>query len=113
MKFKGCIVEESLEDNRILNGIEILRVRITNEEKSSERWHIYDSLLTEEQIDSVHSFLKQGWYAHFWNNKMIIILFKSKKFEFDINDKNKWNPAVEYGLSIGIPRQQLDFQLEF
>lgn len=39
-KWKGSIVEESLNDNRVLNNLEVIKVRITSEDNPSERWHI-------------------------------------------------------------------------
>lgn len=111
--YKGCIIEESLEDNRILNNLKVVKIRITNEENLEDRWHIYDSLVSEGQINKLHEQLKQGWYMHFWGEGKIVILFKDKKFEFDLNDKESWKPAVDYGLSINIPVEQLDFVREF
>ena len=31
-KWKGCIVEESLDDNRVLNNIEVVKIKISSEE---------------------------------------------------------------------------------
>jgi hypothetical protein len=112
-KWKGCIVEESLNDNRVLNNIEIIKVIITQEEKPEKRWHIYNSLLSEEEIKKIHSHLKQSWYMHFWKDNKMMVLFKGKRFILDIKDKNTWKEAIGYGLSIGIPKEQLDFEIGF
>lgn len=112
-KFKGCIVEESLEDNRILNNIKIIKVRITREEDASERWHIYNSILTEKDIKKVHKYLKDGWYMHFWKGNKIVVLFKRRKFVLNLKNKEGWKEAINYGRSLGIPKEQLDFQIEF
>ena len=112
-EYKGCIVEESLEDNRVLNNLKTVKVRITDDENPIERWHIYDSLVSEEQIEKLHKFLKQGWYMHFWNENEMIVLFRDKRFVIDPNRKETWKEAVEYGLSINIPEEQLDFEMEF
>lgn len=112
-KWKGCIVEESLDDNRILNNIEILKVSITSDPEPKNRWHIYNSLLSEDEIARIHTHLKQSWYMHFWNDNKMIVLFKGKKFVLNVNDKSTWKEAVDYGLSIKIPKEQLDFEMEF
>lgn len=112
-KWKGCIVEESLEDNRILNKIEIVKIKITSEDATEERWHIYNVLLSEEDIDLVHHNLKQAWYLHLWRDNRMIILFKDRKFDVDADNKKTWKEAIEYGLSLGIPKEQLDFLKEF
>jgi hypothetical protein len=51
--------------------------------------------------------------VHFWKENKMIVLFKGKKFILDIKDKASWKEAIEYGLSIGIPSEQLDFEREF
>ena len=112
-KWKGCIVEESLDDNRVLNGIEVLKIMITSAPKPKNRWHIYNALLSKDKIAGIHPHLKEGWYMHFWNEGKMIVLFKNKKFVLDVNDKNTWKEAIDYGLSINIPKEQLDFNMEF
>jgi hypothetical protein len=39
--YKGTIVEESLVDNRILNGLEIIDFKISDDENPADRWHLY------------------------------------------------------------------------
>ena len=110
--YTGIIVEESLEDNRILNKLQIVKVRISNEEKQGDRWHLYTVNISEKDIELLSKLIKNKWYMHFWKGEKIIAIFRGRKFEFNFNDKSTWKPAVEYGLSIGIPREQLDFTLE-
>ncbi|MBI2630043.1 hypothetical protein HYW76_03000 [Candidatus Pacearchaeota archaeon] len=111
--YKGCIVEESLEDNRILNGIKIFKMEITKERNARDRWHIYHALVNEKDIEKLMKHLKQKWYMHFWNGNKMIVCFKERRFELKINDKRTWQEAVDYGLSLGIPIKQLDFSTEF
>ncbi len=110
-QYIGTIIEESLEDNRILNDFEIVSVRITNDENPLERWHLYKVKSTKENLSKLSIDLKKGtWYAHFWDeNKNIIAVFRDKVFEFNYDNKSSWAPAVEYGKSLGIPDEQLDF----
>lgn len=107
VKYKGVIIEESLDDNRVINNLEIVRVKISNE----DRWHLYTVLVSEKDIEELSRSLKQGWYMHFWKDKKVIAIFKDKRFEFDYNKKDTWEPVIEYGLSIGIPKEQLDFPI--
>ena len=113
----GTIIEESLEDNRILNDFRILNVRITNEENPADRWHLYKVEATQEQLQKLSSVLKpEKWYAHFWSgdqkgDKMIVV-FRDKTFTQKVGEKNTWKPAIQYGLSVGTPKEQLDFLIE-
>jgi hypothetical protein len=56
--------------------------------------------------------IKEGWYAHFGNGQKLIAVFRSKKFKLQANDKTTWKETVEYGNSIGIPEEQLDFPID-
>ena len=111
--WKGCIVEESLDDNRVLNNLKAVKIRITSENNPEQRWHIYDSLLTEKDIERIRHHLKQSWYMHFWKDDVMMIFFKGKKFIVSATDKRTWKEAIDYGLSINIPEEQLDFVMEF
>lgn len=106
----GTIVEESLEDSRVLNDFHILNTRITKEDNPAERWHLCKVEATPEQLQKLSAVLKpEKWYAHFWNGNKIIVVFRDKTFEQKADDKSTWEPAIQYGLSIGIPKEQLDF----
>ncbi len=111
--YKGCIVEESLDDNRVLNGLEMANIKITDEEKPEERGQVYGVYATEDKIDYLSEHIKEGWYMHFWKDDKMIVIFKGKSFKFNFNDKSMWKPVVDYGLSLGIPKEQLGFQKEF
>jgi len=111
-EYKGVIVEESLEDNRILNDFKIIDFRISKEENPADRWHLYTVQVSKEDIVRLSKNIKQKWYMHFWKGRNVIAIFKDKKFEFNFDDKSTWKPVVEYGLSLGIPKEQLDFPID-
>lgn len=108
-KYIGTIVEESLEDNRILNDLKIVSFRISKDDNPADRWHLYGVEVSEEEIDKLKREIKDKWYAHFWKGDDVIAVFKDKKFAFKHSDKETWKTAIEYGLSLGIPAEQLDF----
>lgn len=110
MSYKGTIIEESLLDSRILNNFKITKIHISSEDKEEDKWHLYTLDIDDSQIDMIMRQLKpSGWYAHFWNEDSIIAVFSNKKFIMSRSNKNTWNDAIEYGLQIGIVREQLDF----
>jgi len=67
----------------------------------------------DETIDLIQSNLvsDKPWYAHIYNElgSKLIVIFKNKVFTTDSN-KNNWNHIIEYGLSLDIPEEQLDFK---
>ena len=112
-EFKGTIVEESLVDNRMLNELEIVGFRVSKEDNPKNRWHLYTVNVSKENISKISKNLKSTkWYAHFWKGKKVIAVFKDKTFTFDYDNKNTWKKAIDYGLSIGVPKEQLDFIIE-
>jgi hypothetical protein len=113
MKYEGTIVEESLLDSRFVNNLEILGVHISSAEIPADRWHLYKVRVGEEDIESLTKQLKpEHWYMHFWNGDDIIAVFPRKTFRFKHSDKSTWQPAIEYGKSISIPEEQLDFLVD-
>jgi len=53
MKYRGIIIEESLNDNRILNNMTIVKLHITGNEQKSDRWHLYEVEIDENYIENV------------------------------------------------------------
>jgi DNA-directed RNA polymerase beta subunit len=112
-EFSGTIVKESLEDARILDTLRTSKVRVTDEEKPEERWHLYTVKVTPEQLQRIAAVMKpRNWYAHFWNGNNVRVVFRDKIFAQKADDVGSWQPAIRYGLSVGIPREQLDFIIE-
>ena len=112
-RWKGCVIEESLTDNRIVNGLNVIHLKITREVRPRDRWHIYHCMASDADIRRVHRYLKRGWYIHFWRGDSMVVLFKGRRFTLKFRDKKTWKPAIAYGLKLSIPRTQLDFEKEF
>jgi hypothetical protein len=111
--YTGTIVEESLEDNRILNDFDIVSVKISKDDNPADRWHLYSVKVSKDDISVLAQQIKLGkWYMHFWKGRDVIAVFKDKIFEFKYDNKSTWKDAVDYGLSQGIPQEQLDFIIE-
>jgi hypothetical protein len=94
-KWKGIVISESLEEPSLLNEFDVYKARISRR---------------DELIDDNGT--KRGWYGHFWKGQKLLAVFQKKKFEFQAKDKSTWKEVVEYGKSIGIPEEQLDFPTE-
>jgi len=111
--YKGTIIEESLKDNLILNEFKILGMSITKEKNPADRWHMYTVEGSEESIEKLSKILRPSkWYAHFWSGTDMIAVFKDKTFLFKYADQAERDKAIEYGISIGIPKKQLDFLID-
>lgn len=111
--FLGTVVGESLRDSRFLNELEVLSARISDAAKPEDRWHLYRVVVGEKEIYQLADQLKsEKWYAHFWDNDTIYAVFPGKVFEMERYNKTTWKPAIDYGLKIHIPKEQLDFLID-
>ena len=66
----------------------------------------------EKSIDKVVKLIQHNlfpkYYAHFYKRNELIVIFPKKIIRMTTSKKT-WNEAVEYGKSVGIPAEQLDF----
>lgn len=53
-------------------------------------------------------FKRQEFYAHFYRNDELIIVFRDRVFRIT-PDKATWGEAREHGRQLGIIEKQLDF----
>jgi len=107
--YKGVIIEESLMDKSAISKLKVLDSIIS----PGNHWHRYTVEVSEDDIVRIsHNLYSQQWYAHFWKGMEVTVAFKDKIFKLVYNKKETWKTAVDYGLSIGIPREQLDFPID-
>jgi hypothetical protein len=101
---KGTIVENSLADKSVLDSLHIMRTW------SDEDWILHDVVVGEEHIKLIQKALCDGpWYVHFWEGDDITVVYKNRVFTIKKLDTSTWKEAIEYGASLGIPEEQLDF----
>jgi hypothetical protein len=112
MSYEGCVVEESLEDIMQVNDYDVISVRVTEEEEEPKNWHVYKIRADEAMIGRIAANLKDKWYAHFWEGRKMLVVFKRKKFEVNLDDDETKKPVVEYGVSVGIPEKFMDMGIE-
>lgn len=107
--YRGVIVLESLVNPDTVLGMNVLGKEFAAE----ENWHLYRVEVTEQDVDHLSGQIRPGWYMHFWRGREMVVVFKGKTFRFNYDDRTSWEPAVAYGLAQGIPKEQLDFPIEF
>ncbi len=108
-QYKGIIIKESLENKDILDDAHIVESTVSSDGK----WHMHTVLISLEYLERLAQNLKDGtWYAHFWNGREVIAVFKGKTFQFNFDDKNTWEETLAHGRSLGIPEEQLDFPID-
>jgi hypothetical protein len=113
--WKGNIIAEGLRDPTIIGKFSVYDATITGNnmpidyEGDIGRWHEYGVRCSREEIDALQPYILHGWYAHFWKEEKIIVVYNDKQFELLKNDEKTWREAIEHGKAQGIPKNELDF----
>ena len=114
--WKGVIIEESLEDKSLLSLVKIISSRQTTLENESERgvltFHsleLEDSNL-DEFIETAQKSNKDSFYIHICKGNEMIVVFKNKVFRFSSDNSAELNKAREYGISVGVFKEQMPFE---
>jgi hypothetical protein len=110
-EYRGIVIEESLYDNRVINGLDIRKIVITGQDNPQERWHMYEVTVSEDEIMMLANQIREEWYMHFWKDRDIIAIFKDREFRFNYDNRETWGEVLEYGRSQGLPDYQLDFPI--
>ena len=119
--YQGTIIEESLEDKSVLKDIKILSTKV---EKVTARhatpwlkkWTLHKVEIPEDQAVLIAEIISENldkdhaWYADYKNDDHHYIIFRGKIFFMDRKNQMQYDEAKNYGLSLGIPSYQVDFQ---
>jgi len=68
--------------------------------------------MLSKRVDALQPYILKGWYAHFWKENKIIVVYNDKQFELIKNDRSTWKEAVKHGKAQGIHENELDFPTE-
>jgi hypothetical protein len=123
--YRGDIIEESLSDNAVLKDVHIVATRvepITPEHKTPwlEQWTLHTIEVSEDEASALAQKLSHEienshgghWYIDIKNDRTHYVIFPGKVFKVDRSKPEEYKPVVSYGLSLNIPRYQLDFSPE-
>lgn len=122
-KFKGVIIEESLEDKKVFGLAHIVSTevkQVTERYKTPwlKQWTLHTVEIDPKEAERTAEILamdldkEHEWYADFKNDKYHYIIFRNKIFYIDRTSKEQYDQAKNYGISVGIPEYQVDFHPE-
>jgi hypothetical protein len=123
MKYKGIVIEESLQDLEILRqpiitSTKIERVIESHKTPWLKQWTLHTVEIDESDAQNVADKLstaldsEHDWYADFKNDKYHFIIFRGRIFRVDRNKPEEYEEVRKYGISLGIPDYQLIFSPE-
>lgn len=116
--YRGLILRESLVSERVFDLLRITRTEVwadipTAVEGQPTTWNAVRVDVEQNRIDAVLKTLEEdlrsepiGWYADLSDGHSKYIVFPHRTFNIAKDGKAD---AVDHGLSLGIPRVQLDF----
>jgi hypothetical protein len=119
MTYRGDIIEESLSDKSILENVHIVSTRtekVTSDRKTPwlKQWTLHTIAVSENEAIPLaeklsHCLADNYWYIDYKNDTTHYVIFPNKVFKVDRSKPEQYKPVVSYGLSLNIPRYQLDF----
>lgn len=117
MRLHGILLKESLADDGPLDLVKVVSVTMSRVEDSvppQPKWWTEvrfeaEAEHADEIAKSFSAALKPAaWYLHYWTDSHVFIVFPGKIFKYAKGSKSHTEEAVAYGLSIGVPRHQLE-----
>jgi len=102
----GILIDEAFPEG-FLSSLKVIG------KKKSDDWillkiEVPDSSV-EKSVQEIQKHMKDEFYSHLYSKDgKLIVIFKKKAIRIE-SDKSTWEEAVEYGKSIDIPEEQLDF----
>lgn len=117
MVWRGVVIEESLENNDVLRLVKIVDTSEETLEKEDEKGVLHfhkielDDDKRDEFVRKANSSIKQGWYIHIVNDGTMTVIFRDRTFTFNKYQKDKIDESRDYGVSIGILKEQMDFEV--
>ncbi len=118
--FKGGIIRESLSNIGILKKVNITNTDVwpvTKRHKTPwvKQWTFHFVEVGESIAESIALEISKNmdsehvWYADFRNNKIHYVIYYNHIFIIDVNKKEDYQKAIDYGSKLGLPDYQLDF----
>ena len=121
--YSGVIIEESLEDKDVLRDLKIVssRVSMVTPKHATPwltQWTLHTFEVTDEQAKRVAERISGAldrshagsWYVDFKTERQHYIVYSDKIFFVDRSSLAQYLEAKNYGLSLGIPPHQMDFE---
>ena len=110
MTWHGIVIDQSLKDKSVVDGLKILGT------KEEGEWKVYKVEVEDDKLQDTIQLIQPilnsgGWYVHFYNDsgEKLTVVFRNRVFEL-VNNPSFWNQVIEYGKSVGVPESEMDFK---
>lgn len=121
MNFVGVIIEESLTDTSVLSDVNILATKVEPVTENHQtpwikQWTLHTVEIPKEKAAELANRISKAldkphnWYADLKTDSEHYVIYSDRVFHItDRADKEQYEQATEYGISLGIPDYQVDF----
>ncbi len=117
--FHGLLIKESLRDLGILDSLKITKEETWDIDDASpgqpKVWHVAWFEIADDVIDETVEKLSQSiddgkWYLDASDDLTMYIVYQHKVFKYQKGDLAGRKTVKDYGRSLGISEQQLDWK---
>ncbi|OGF63247.1 hypothetical protein A3C77_04485 [Candidatus Giovannonibacteria bacterium RIFCSPHIGHO2_02_FULL_45_13] len=119
--FKGFVLSESLKNPTVLNKFDKIKVIVERhpEYPPVPIWHDFKLKITDKDVNKTLNIfareMKDAWYAHFWNKKILYVVLPEKIFKMPLEKELKskeYKKCREYAAKHGVEERYLNFWIE-
>lgn len=122
--YTGVIIEESLSSKDALTLVKIISTKVEQVVEKHrtpwlKQWTLHTVEIAESKAREIADIISRSietahnaWYADFKTETHHYIIYPNKVFYIDRTKKEQYDEASRYGVSLGIPDYQVNFNFE-
>jgi hypothetical protein len=112
MKFEGLLIKESLKDESVLDHVQVTKVETWDASDRPVWTAVYfdgDASHADRVAQRLSHVLLSGWYCNIATANDSYVVFANRVFKYPRGEDQGRAEAQEYGRSLGLPEEQLDW----
>ncbi|MCL2199716.1 MAG: hypothetical protein FWB80_12415 [Defluviitaleaceae bacterium] len=109
------VIEESLENAEVLSALKPFFYSQRVEEVPDDPypvWHVNEYHVSDEKIDEVAELLaretKLTWYAHAFNDDVLVVILKGKAFRVAPHRDETWEEMLTYAEGVKVEKRYIE-----
>lgn len=109
--FIGCIILEGLRDESVMNDV-IIEDAKDCAAPTGDRFSVWRQRLILVRQDQAESFadrlsqaMTEDFYAHYFNNTELYVIFKGRFFVLPKTRDLSWDEMIEFGRTVGVSEE--------
>ncbi|MDQ7021699.1 MAG: hypothetical protein Q9M91_07855 [Candidatus Dojkabacteria bacterium] len=107
--YHGILLNKSFKDNTFLLTYKSFSTKVFE----NSDWIVYGIEINDKEIENQIKLIQKNmirgkYFNHVYNDERLVIIYKDKIFDVT-SHISSWKNAIEYGKSLGIDEDQLNF----